>query len=67
MKQNQTSYSKDSCNTECKTYFYMGSRYFAEGNRDKARMYFQKSIDTREFLDLLPAITYRRLHQLQPN
>lgn len=50
MKAKQSSWSKDSCNTECLANFYMASRYLSEGDRTKARDYFDKTLGMKEFL-----------------
>ncbi len=34
----------------CEAYFYIGSRYFFQDDKEKARVYFKKAIDTKAFL-----------------
>lgn len=64
MTKKQTSSGYDTCETECRTYFFIACRYFAEGNREKAREWFQKTLELKKFADLPPVIARLRLKQL---
>ena len=64
MKKKETSSGYDTCQTECRTYFFIACRYFAEGNREKAREWFQKTLELKKFADLPPVIARLRLKEL---
>lgn len=52
---------------QCEAYFYVGSQYLVKGDKQKAREYFQKTIDTKvsNYLEFIAARA--RLKQLGTN
>jgi tetratricopeptide (TPR) repeat protein len=64
LKAKQKSWHPHECNAECRANFFIASRHLAEGDRQLAQQWFQKTLALKEFIGVEPVIARLRLKQL---